>query len=144
MVRLTLYENYKGLCLRGFESDVYDLELPVFMAIEKLSDYEDTGLNPDEIDGLYCMINSLADECDKLTEQVKSLKSDFEKIGIGTEIAGYRIFALSDKRCVAQRIKKLNCEDYVVWYIDSDRTGVSNGVYFSSRAGAVDCFAGVI
>lgn len=113
-------------------------------AVDKLADYEDTGFTPGEIEGFARRIDSLTERCNSLEQQVKSLKSDLKKIGIGTEIAGYRIFAISDKRCVAQRVKKLNCTDYVVWHLEPDGKGVSSGVYFTDRAGAIDYFAGVM
>ncbi|MGN0460412.1 MAG: hypothetical protein ACI4HL_05815 [Ruminococcus sp.] len=140
MSRLTFRED-NGV--RGLKcAEINNLPECICRAVDKLADYEDTGFTPGEIEGFAYRINSLTERCNSLEQQVKSLA--IKNVTIGTEIAGYRIFAISGKRCVAQRIKKMNCADYVVWHLEPDGKGVSSGVYFTDRAGAVDYFAGVI
>ena len=141
-MRLTFKEPNGTWGVIGMNAE--NVKEKIYGCLRKLLDYENTGFAPDEIEGFAYRIDSLTERCNSLEEQVKSLS--IKNVTIGTEIVGYRIFALSDKRCVAQRVKNLNCEDadYVVWHLEPDGEGVSSGVYFSSRAGAVDYFAGVI
>lgn len=128
MKRLTYNHPEGGIAVDGVDFNIFKNEIngAVYLCICKLFDYENTGLTPQEVADL---IRSCPEE------------SPEEYVHIGSEFAGYRVFALSGTRCVAERIDKLGFDDYVVWYIDNYRGGVWGGVYFGDRQTALAHFA---
>lgn len=57
------------------------------------------------------------------------------EVTIGTVIANRKIYALTEKYCIAECIIE-SPEPYVVWHIDEDRKGVWGGKYFEERMDA--------
>ena len=103
----------------------------------KLLDYEELGLNPDEVEWLICEVSNI-----KQIKTVSDLLSEkADTVHIGTEIHGYVIKGISENHCIAERINKVNCDDFVVWSIDNDRKGVSIGRYFNDFAEALSKFS---
>ena len=80
----------------------------------------------------------------QLNEIIKKQEDISNRIYIGTEIQGYIITVISHNHCIAERINKVNCDDFVVWSIDNDRKGVSIGRYFSSWNSALQKFISLI
>lgn len=63
-----------------------------------------------------------------------------KKIEVGDVVAGYEIKDICHERVLAERVKKVDCDDYVVWHLDFDKCGVCGGKYFSSKSDASDYF----
>lgn len=57
------------------------------------------------------------------------------EVTIETVIANRKIYALTEKYCIAECIIE-SPEPYVVWHIDEDRKGVWGGQYFEDRLDA--------
>ena len=77
----------------------------------------------------------------QLNEIIKKQEDISNRIYIGTEIQGYIITVISHNYCLAERINKVDCDDFVVWSIVNDRKGVSIGRYFNDFAEALSKFS---
>lgn len=127
MERLTYHKPGGGINIRGIDAlNPHEINGTIYLCICRLFDYENTGLTPQEV-------NDILNPCDEEPAP--------ECVHIDSEFAGYKVFALSGTRCVAERIDKLGFDDYVVWYIDNYRGGVWGGVYFGDRQTALAHFA---
>lgn len=128
MERLTYHKPGGGINIRGIDAlNPHEINGAIYLCICRLFDYENTGLTPQEASDILTL--------------TPSEETEPECVHIGSEIAGYRVFALSDQICIAERIDKLDFDDYVVWYIDNYCGGVWGGVYFGDRPTALEHFA---
>lgn len=129
MERLTYHMPEGGINIKGCALKPKETNGAVYLCICRLFDYENTGLTPQEVADL-----------------IRHSPEEFpeEYVHIGSEFAGYSVFALSDRICIAERIEKLGFDDYVVWNIDDDQTGVWGGVYFVCRQEALIHFSSEI
>ena len=107
-MRLTTKEPSGKWSLRGV--DLQALPPEVYGALCKLLAYEDTGLDPDEVD---------------------RMKDDAELLHIGSMIEGYEITGIYEGTCIARQKYGTG---WAVWHLDSDRCGVWGGRYFSGEA----------
>ena len=107
MSRLTVKEPSGKWFIRGV--DFQQLPPTVYGALCKLLDYEETGLDPDEVD---------------------RMKDASERIHIGSKVQGYEIYGIYKDVCIAyNRYSK----GYVVWHIDNDKYGVWGGSYYTDE-----------
>lgn len=58
-------------------------------------------------------------------------------IEVGNYVGTYQIQTIAKGYCYAERTKKINVSDYVVWSVDHDGNGVNTGRYFESRTEAI-------
>ena len=107
MERLTIKEPSGKWFIRGV--DFQSLSPTVYGALCKLLDYEETGLDPDEVD---------------------RMKDAAEQIHIGSKIQGYEIYGIYKEACIAYN---RYAKGYAVWHIDSDKYGVWGGSYFTDE-----------
>lgn len=106
-MRLTQKSPSGTWFLRGV--DLQALQPEVYGALCKLLAYEDTGLDPDE---------------------VEHMKGDAELLHIGSMIKGYEIIGIYKNNCIARQKYGTG---WAVWHLDSDRCGVWGGCYFSGN-----------
>lgn len=135
MNRLTFKEPSGKWGVVGMNAD--NKEEKAYGCICKLLAYEETGLEPAEIEELICEASNIKQI--KTVSDLLSEKSD--TVHIGTEVHGYVIKGISENHCIAERINKVKCDDFVVWSIDNDRKGVSIGRYFNDFAEALSKFS---
>lgn len=159
MKRLTFKEPDGRWGIVGMDKPVCDIEGSIYSCLGKLLDYEELGLNPDNMEQKLmelrdyketgfkpAEISELISSTEKIRTSFESLISRLEdveeniqavetllksKIHVGTVIQGYKVFGIVGNRCIAERINKIGCEDFVVWLIDDDGCGVNSGKYFS-------------
>lgn len=106
-MRLTTKEPSGKWSLRGV--DLQALQPEVYGALCKLLAYEETGLDPDEVD---------------------RMKDDAELLHIGSMIEGYEIIGIYDGNCIAHQKYGTG---WAVWHLDSDRCGVWGGAYYTGK-----------
>ena len=122
MGRLTYHTQGEGVNIKDDHLKSHGVNGALYICLCKLCEYENTGLTPQEVSDIIrtCPVH------------------------IGSEFAGYSVFALSDTVCIAERIGKLGFDDFVVWHIDDYTNGVWGGVYFENRQEALTHFADII
>lgn len=125
MQRLTFKEPNGNFGVIGMDSENEQKKL--YICVLKLLDYEETGLNPDNVIRLIDKVEDMEENLQTIENEMNLLKS---RISIGTIISGYRILGIYKNRCIAERVNKISCDDYVVWQIDEDMQGVNSGKYF--------------
>lgn len=162
MKRLTFKEPSGKWGIVGMEKPVDEIEdFSIYICLEKLCDYEELGLNPNDIDSKLSGLREALREYKEtgLTpDNIRRLKSKLEdmeenlqtiekelgqlksKIRVGTVIQGYKILGIVRNRCIAERVNKLDCDDYVVWNVDYDESGVNSGRYFKDYNSALSTF----
>lgn len=106
-MRLTTKEPSGKWSLRGV--DLQALPPEVYGALCKLLAYEDTGLDPDE---------------------VERMKDDAELLHIGSKIDSYEIIGIYDGMCIG---RQRYGSGWAVWHLDADLCGVWGGSYFSGK-----------
>ncbi|MBR2086115.1 MAG: hypothetical protein IJ906_03075 [Oscillospiraceae bacterium] len=107
-MRLTTKEPSGKWSLRGV--DLQALQPEVYGALCKLLAYEETGLDPDE---------------------VERMKDASELLHIGSMIEGYEIIGIYDGMCIG---RQRYGGRWAVWHLDADLCGVWGGRYFSGEA----------
>lgn len=103
----------------------------------ELNHYKETGLTPDDIRRLKSKLEDMEENLQTIEKELRQLKS---KIRVGTVIQGYKILGIVRNRCIAERVSKLDCDDYVVWNVDYDESGVNSGRYFKDYNSALSTF----
>lgn len=158
MKRLTFEEPSGRWGIVGMEKSVDEIEdFAIYRCLEKLCDYEELGLNPDDIDSkLFALreyketgltpdnIRRLKSKLEDMEENLQTIEKELgqlkSKIRVGTVIQGYKILGIVRNRCIAERVNKLDCDDYVVWNVDYDESGVNSGRYFKDYNSALSIF----
>lgn len=107
MARLTIKEPSGKWFIRGV--DFQSLPPTVYGALCKLLDYEETGLDPDQVD---------------------RMKDTMEQIHIGSKVQGYEIYGIYKNVCIAYN---RYAKGYAVWHIDNDKYGVWGGNYYTDK-----------
>ena len=129
MNRLTFKEPSGNWGVVGMDNPVYELEEKIYRCLDKLLDYEELGLNPDDVVRLMDKLEDMEENLQTLEKEMNLLKES-QKVRVGTIIQGYRIIGILKTHCIAERINKVGCDDFVVWRIDFDGKGVCSGKYF--------------
>ena len=107
-MRLTQKEPSGRWSLRGV--DLQALQPEVYGALCKLLDYEETGLDPDE---------------------VGRMKDAAGLLHIRSKIDSYDIIGIYDGMCIG---RQRYGSGWAVWHLDADLCGVWGGRYFSGKA----------
>ena len=135
MKRLTFKEPSGKWGVVGMNADNENEK--VYSCLSKLLDYEKTGLEPADIIRLKSKLEDMEENLQTIEKELRQLKS---KIRVGTVIQGYKILGIVRNRCIAERVNKLDCDDYVVWNVDYDESGVNSGRYFKDYNSALSTF----
>lgn len=135
MKRLTFKEPSGKWGVVGMNADNENKK--VYSCLSKLLDYEKTGLEPADIIRLKSKLEDMEENLQTIEKELGQLKS---KIRVGTVIQGYKILGIVRNRCIAERVNKLDCDDYVVWNVDYDESGVNSGRYFKDYNSALSTF----
>lgn len=135
MKRLTFKEPSGKWGVVGMNAD--NESEKIYSCLSKLRDYEELGLNPGDIRHLKSRLEDMEENLQTIEKELRQLKS---KIRVGTVIQGYKILGIVRNRCIAERVNKLDCGDYVVWNVDYDESGVNSGRYFKDYNSALSIF----
>ena len=135
MKRLTFREQNGIWGIVGMNADNENEK--IYGCLNKLLDYEETGLEPADIIRLKSKLEDMEENLQTIEKELRQLKS---KIRVGTVIQGYKILGIVRNRCIAERVSKLDCDDYVVWNVDYDESGVNSGRYFKDYNSALSTF----
>ena len=135
MKRLTFKEPSGKWGVVGMNADNENEK--IYGCLNKLLDYEETGLEPADIIRLKSKLEDMEENLQTIEKELGQLKS---KIRVGTVIQGYKILGIVRNRCIAERVIKLDCDDYVVWNVDYDESGVNSGRYFKDYNSAFSTF----
>ena len=135
MKRLTFREQNGIWGIVGMNADNENEK--IYGCLNKLLDYEETGLEPADIIRLKSKLEDMEENLQTIEKEFRQLKS---KIRVGTVIQGYKILGIVRNRCIAERVNKLDCDDYVVWNVDYDESGVNSGRYFKDYNSALSTF----
>ena len=135
MKRLTFREQNGIWGIVGMNADNENEK--IYGCLNKLLDYEETGLEPADIIRLKSKLEDMEENLQTIEKELGQLKS---KIRVGTVIQGYKILGIVRNRCIAERVNKLDCDDYVVWNVDYDESGVNSGRYFKDYNSALSTF----
>lgn len=106
-MRLIQKDSSGRWSMRGV--DLQALQPEVYGALCKLLDYEETGLDPDE---------------------VERMKDASELLHIGSKIDSYEIVGIYDGTCIG---RQRYGDGWAVWHLDADLCGVWGGSYFSGK-----------
>ncbi len=135
MKRLTFKEPSGKWGIVGMNTDNENEK--IYGCLNKLLDYEETGLEPADAIRLKSKLEDMEENLQTIEKELRQLKS---KIRVGTVIQGYKILGIVRNRCIAERVNKLDCDDYVVWNVDYDESGVNSGRYFKDYNSALSIF----
>ncbi len=77
MKRLTFHEDNGNWGVEGV-GEVYSVDEKIYRCLDKLKDYEDIGLNPDEVENLILRVENLESRLNIIIEELGLLKENIK------------------------------------------------------------------